>query len=170
MRIERVMRMALVSDGYELVVVLKDTGNNSTTMRWDLTAVSAAAAETDALAIIAVLNPITDAEIVSYRVSHKFIEDAFSFPSAAEVEKKASIIALIDGESVKTCNFKIPAPNVGIFQGSEGDAFNIVDISDTALLSYALVFQTAGEATISDGEVMGDLLKGKRISVGSRRG
>lgn len=162
--------MALVTDGYSLTIVLKDTGNNSTTMGFELTAVTAAAAETDALAIIAVLNPVTDATIVSYRVSHGFIEDNFSFPAAAEIEKKASIVALIDGESVKTCTIKIPAPNVGIFQGTDGKAFNLVDIADTALLSYLLVFQTAGEATISDGEVMGDPLHGKRITVGSRKG
>jgi hypothetical protein len=162
--------MTLISDGYGLSVVLKDTGGNPTTMAYDLTAATAAAAETDALAIIAVLNPITDAEIVSYRVWHKFIEDSFSLPGAAEVEKKASIIALIDGESEKTCNVKVPAPNVGIFQGAEGEAFNLVDIADTALLAYLLVFQTAGEATVSDGEVMGDPLKGKRITVGSRKG
>lgn len=162
--------MALVSDTYGLSIVLKDTGGNPTTMAFELTAATAAAAETDALAIIAVLNPVTDAEIVSYRVWHKFIEDAFSLPAAAEVEKKASIVALISGESEKTCNIKIPAPNVGIFQGTEGEAFNLVDIADTALLSYLLVFQTAGEATISDGEVMGAPLRGKRISVGSRKG
>jgi len=162
--------MALVSGGYELSVVLKDTGGNTTNMKYDLTAVTAAAAETDALAIIAVLNPITDATIVGYRVSHKFVEDDFSYPAAAEVEKKASIVSLIDGESVKTCNVKIPAPNVGIFMGTSGEAFNIVDVADVALGSYLAVFQTAGEATISDGEVMGDPLRGKRITIGSRKG
>jgi len=162
--------MALVSDGYELRVTLKDTGNNSTTMAYALTAVTAAAAETDALAIIAVLNAITDAVISTYRVSQKFIEDSFSLPAAAEIEKKASVVGLISGSSIKTADFNVPAPVVGIMMGSDGEAYNTVDISDAALLSYAAVFQAAGEATISDGEVLGDLIRGKRITVRSRKG
>lgn len=162
--------MALVSGGYFLSIVLVDTGNNHTTLTFELTAVTAAAAEIDALAIIAVLNPVTDAVIKTYRVGQRFIENAFAFPAAAEIEKKASIVALISGESEKTCQFKIPAPNVGIFQGTDGEAFNLVDIADVALLAYALIWQTAGEATISDGEVMGNLLRGKRITVGSTKG
>jgi len=162
--------MALASAGYWARITLKDTGGNSTTLTYELTAVTAAAAETDTLAIIAVLNAITDAVISSYSVAQKFIEDSFSYPSAAEIEKKASITALISGESVKTCNFKVPAPVVGIMQGAEGEAFNIVDIADTALAAYALVFQTGGEATLSDGEVMGAMLRGKRITMASRQG
>ncbi|GAI02499.1 unnamed protein product [marine sediment metagenome] len=162
--------MALVTDGYELSIVIKDTGNNATVKKYELTAVTAAAAETDALAIIAVLNPVTEGTISSYRVSHKFQEDDFSFPAAAAIEQKASIVALIDGEAVKTCTEKIPSPDVGIMQGADGEAFNLVDIADTALLAYLLVFQTGGEATISDGEVMGAPLRGKRITVGSRKG
>lgn len=162
--------MALVTAGYECRITLKDTGGNSTTLTYALTAVTAAAAETDALAIIAVLNPITDAVITGYRVSQKFIEDAFSYPATAEIEKKASVTSLIDGESVKTCNWKVPAPNVGIMMGTEGEAFNVVDIADVALGSYAAIFQTGGEATISDGEVAGDMLRGKRITMASRQG
>ena len=163
--------MALVSDGYELSVTLKDNGNNRSDKRYYLTSADFAEATTDAATIIAALNAVTDAHISGYRLAQKFIEDAYSAPGGGvQVENVAEVVGLISGESDKYARFEIPAPEAGVFVAASGKGSNIVDLGDTALLAYAALFQTGGEATLSDGEVLGALTSGKRIHRKSTKG
>jgi hypothetical protein len=163
--------MALVSDGYELSVNLKDNGSNVSTKRYYLTSATFAEAVTDTATILAALNAVTDAHISGYRLAEKYIEDAYSAPgSGVNVENIAEVVGLISGESDKYARFEIPAPEAGIFVAASGKGANTVDIGDANVLAYAALFQTDGECTLSDGEVLGTLTAGKRIHRKSTKG
>jgi hypothetical protein len=163
--------MALVLSGYEAYVSLKDNGGNVSTKKFDLTAVTIADAITDTATIIAELIDVTDANIASYRVAAVYKEDAFVHPGeGVQVENQASVSCLIDGAVDKYFNVKIPAPDQDIFVGTSGPAADVVDVTDLDLLAYLALFQTGGVATISDGEVLGAPLSGKRIHRRSSKG
>lgn len=164
--------MALVSAGFEFTVVLEDNGGNTAAKVYDLTSADMTEALADAAAIIPLLDAVTDATIRSYRVSQKFIEDAFVPPVAGvQVENLASIVLRVSGDPTKKVTHMIPAPNQGIFSGISGKAANEVDPTDVALNDYLSIFLTGQRATLSDGENISlPLFAGKRIHRGSRKG
>jgi len=162
--------MALVTNNFWLTISLADNGANVSTKTYQLQAADFATATTDAATIIAALNGVTNSVIVGYSLSERFIENAISYPAAGvENEDKASITGLLVG-GIKKANFQIPAPVISMFQGATGPAANIVDVSDAALVVYADLFDTGGEAYISDGELLDFMLSGSRISAKSRKG
>ena len=161
--------MALVpkgnGSGFYLSVTLTDNGNNDSTLDYELRAADYAAALTAKTAILAALAGVSGSEIKSTILSYRDEEDAFAFPaSGVENETKARIVYQLDG-STKKGNYDIPAPVAGIFQTPAGDGANVVDILVTALIAYNDIFEAAGQAFISDGEDMGFMLKGRRVSV-----
>lgn len=163
--------MALVSNGYWLNVALKDNGGNETTRTYQLNAALIADAITDSAAIIAALNAVTDAVIVSHFFYERFVEDAFAYPAAGvEVENQALLDFDIVDHPEKSATLTVPAPNIGIFTAATGPGANIVDTTDAAVIAYAALFQAGGEAFISDGEVAASLISGRRIHRASRKG
>jgi hypothetical protein len=163
--------MALVSNGFWLVVTLRDNGGNETTKTYQMVAADADTAATDAAAVLTALNAVTDAVVVSYFAYERFIEAAFSYPGdGVQVEN----LALLDFDLVdhpeKTATVTIPAPNIGIFVASSGSGANIVDTSDAALVTFRDLFRTGGKLLISDGEVAESLVRGRRIHRKSLRG
>lgn len=163
--------MALVANGYGLSISLVDNGGNVSTLKYDLTSADHAAALVDGAAIVSALAAITNAVISQWVIHTRYAEDAFAYPAAGvENEDKASITVLLDGLGNKKANVKIPAPVIGIFTAATGLGANIVDISDTDLLTYLAIFEDGGEAYISDGETMDMPLTGKRISAKSNYG
>jgi len=154
-----------------MTCTLVDNGGNVTTKRYELRSADATEAAADTAAIIAALNAVTNAVMSSYRYGEEFKENAFAFPAAGiENEDKASITCLLTTSGAKKGNLKIPAPVIGIFQGASGPSANIVDIGDTDLGTYADLFKTGGEAFISDGEDLDEMMSGKRISAKSQNG
>jgi hypothetical protein len=170
--------MSLVTQGFKLTVTLVDSGGNKSTLRYELTAETFADATTDTATILAALNAVTDAVIVSYHLGEVFEEDAVSYAAeGVQVENVASIVARIStGDSLeKWTTIRIPAPNIGIFQAATGKLSNQVDAADAALITYLETWESGGEATISDGEVLADAstsgnVYGKRIHRASRKG
>lgn len=163
--------MALGSVGYRLVVNLVDTGANTTTRTYELDSADATEAATDAAAVIAALEAVTDCAVAGYTLGEKFVESALTYPAAAEVENLAEISAKIVGAPHKSAVFSIPAPNVGIFTGTEGPSFNVVDVADTALMTYMQLFDGSGPASLSDGEqIVVSSAVGRRVHRKSRRG
>jgi len=157
--------MAFTTTGFFLSVTLMDYGENETHKRWQMTAATAAAAVTDAATVIAALEAVSDAEVTGYVIEQAYVEDAFALPSVVNpVSVVASITSLIDGAGSKKANLSIPSPNIGIFQGATGDAADVVDGTDVALDAYLDLFRDTGELLISDGEVLGDFLKGIRVT------
>lgn len=162
--------MALVSTGWELIVTLADRGLNIVTKTYEMTAATAAAAATDAAAILAALNAVTDANIKGYRLAEVFAEDAFATPNLGEVENQALLIFRLDSNPFKKASHYIPAPIDGIFVGAQGPTYNVLDNTDAAVLTYVGLFQSGGEALISDGETVDVLEGGRRIHRQSSKG
>lgn len=173
--------MALATKGTYLNVVLADEAGNKSTVRInlsyaDLAALSAGVTAGDIDDILTALNAVTDARVVSYNMGESYAEDAdFYGASGSEVENVALISAKIDSAVPgKTATFRIPAPNIGIFEATQGEGKNIVDITDAALQTYLALFDT-GVCRVSDGEIIENPatagnFKGKRIHRGSRNG
>lgn len=162
--------MALVSDGFFLTVNLVDSGSNVTSKTFELTAGTLALAVTDAATILTRLNAVTDCVVSGYSIGQRFTEDALVLPADTEHENRARITAYIEGQGTKKVNADIPGASIGIFAGATGEPRNTVDIADADLVAYLSTFQTGGLATISDGEVMGALISGRRIHVKSSKG
>lgn len=163
--------MALVSNGFWLSVTLRDNGGNETTRRYQLSSADATAAGTDSATILAALGAVTDAVIVSWFNYQMFVEDAFAYPgSGVEIENLALLAFDIVDHPEKTATLTIPAPAPAIFVATSGAGANIVNTSNAAVIAYGALFQTGGEALISDGEVAQTLVSGKRIHRKSSRG
>ena len=163
--------MALVADGFELTVSLVDNGGNVSTLSYELVAADHATAVTDSAIIVAALVAITNAVVSGYAIRTKMSENAFAYPAAGiENEDKASISVLLDGLGNKKANVKVPAPVIGIFTAASGAGANVIDISDTDLLTYLAIFESDGECKISDGQTMDKALTGKRISAKANHG
>lgn len=162
--------MALVGTGYELSVTLADRGLNQVTKTYEMTATTAADAATDAATILAALNAVTDANIKGYRLSQVFAEDAFATPNDGEVENQALLIMRLDGDPFKKATHFIPAPVDAIFVGAQGPNYNVLDNTDALVTAYVALFQSGGEAYISDGETVDVLENGHRIHRQSNKG
>ena len=163
--------MALVSNGFWLSVTLRDNGGNDTTRTYQLSAADATAAGADTVNILAALNAVTDAVIVSWFNYQRFVEDAFVYPaSGVEIENLALLEFDLVDHPEKSATITIPAPAPGIFVSLSGGGANTVDLADAAVIAYAALFQTGGEVLISDGEVADTLVAGRRIHRASRRG
>lgn len=96
----------------------------------------------------------------------------------SEVENRAalSLRLVTDANHLQTTQtLEVPAPKIGIFQGTSGPAKNIVDIADALVTGLvALYRETGGVATIGDGQFVQDgatgIASGKRVHKASRKG
>lgn len=165
--------MALVQESFWLNIEMRDSGNNVTSKTFQMTAATAADAETDAAAIIVKWKSITDAEVLSYTVSNRFVEDAPIIPSGGvHIENIAEVILQLEGYATKKATLTIPAPKAGIFAGVTGDNSNVVDTADGDLVAFVASFGSLGDNTllISDGEHADGIVRGRRVHRKSRRG
>lgn len=168
--------MALTLAGYSGQITLIDQGGNRAQKIYDLKSATFAEALADLQAILALLEPITDARVEGYTVNTNFREDAFSYPTGGtQVENIAELVLVLEAGIDKTAVHRIPAPSDGIFQASAGKGYNIVDINDAQLAAYieGVFTTTDGVAYISDGETvqdLGSIRAGKRIHRASRKG
>lgn len=172
--------MALVSDGFNLVIRLRDSGDNITTRTLEMTAATFAAAETDAAALVAQYNALTDAEIIGYTVSARFVENAPVIPAAGiQIENTAEIVVNIEGSATKKATFNVPAPAVAddgtgtfFFAGTTGPNSNVVDTAYAPLVAWVGNYGTLGDnrLMISDGEHADGISRGFRVHKKSRKG
>lgn len=163
--------MALVADGFDLILNVVDSGGNTTTRTYRLDSADAATAATDAADVMTAFNAVSDASIAGYTVGERFVEDALTYPADAEIENNARITAKIVGRPNRSATIDIPAPNIGIFTGTTGPARNVVDLSDAALLTFLGLFDGSGPVTVSDGEsIIVSSAVGKRIHKKSVKG
>lgn len=166
--------MALVSDGFVLTVTLVDSGNDVAVKKYLLQSADYDEAVTDSAAILAALDPITTATIRGYKITQDFVEDAFTFPTAVEIENQAEIVVRLATPN-KYGTIYIPAPLASIFVAGSGDGYNIVDGTDTLVADYLAIYNLNAQAYISDGEyitatVAQRFKSGKRIHKASQNG
>ncbi len=160
--------MALVAS-WHMSVSLKDSGGNTAVKRYELRGSDYATCSAEIATILAALSAVTTAEVAGYSLSQRWTEDAFSYPTGSEIENQALLNIMLDG-GLKTATVYIPSPTDGCFMSATGDGRNIVDVADTDVLAYVALFESGGEAYLSDGEDADSLMNGKRIHRASRKG
>lgn len=162
--------MALVpagpGSGWYLSVSLTDNDGSVSTLEYELRAIDITEAQAAVVIILTALAGVSGSVISAYNLSLRYWEDAFAYPgSGIRNEVKARVVGQLTG-STKKATFDIPAPVDGIFNGTSGEAANIVNVSAPALVSYAAIFKTATNvAFISDGEDLDFTIRGRRVSV-----
>ena len=166
--------MPIVSSGWIATFSLVDTGGNTATKLYNLQAADYAAALVDVAAVEAALDPITTATIKGYNLTEKFLDDAFTYPTLAEVENQAEIVVRLASVN-KFDTIYIPAPIASIFVGATGEQFNTVDGTDPLVAAYLALFNAGASAYLSDGETITPAVaqrfkSGKRIHKASRKG
>lgn len=158
--------MAFVNDGFELDVTLGgiDDSTQTRNYQFDGTVATYADAVTATTAVLAALANVSDGVVKGYTIKARSVEDAYNRPSVATAERgdAALVSGEIDGNPLKAWNFTVPYPKQGIFLAPAGKNYNVVDISDIALIAYKDLFAAAGPCTISDGEKAGNMVGGKR--------
>lgn len=115
--------------------------------------------------LLAAYGAVTDATINESWVRGK-VTQASADGGGNVFEQALLIVDLDDPDPDETAKLTIPAPVIGVFQGTTGTARNVVDINDVALGN--LITQLV-KYEISDGEAIdptsgvGGLLRGKRV-------
>lgn len=179
--------MAIVSQGFNASVKLVDAGGNDSVLRFDVQGATYATALANLQAIVAALDPLTNALVAGYTVAEKFAEDTDQYGAAgSEIENIAQIVSPLETTG-KYATVKIPAPVDAMFVGTTGPDRNKVNTSYAALLTYLGLFTdktgygTPGAdaiALVSDGEKIKPddansrpfIEAGKRIHRASRSG
>lgn len=168
--------MAIVKQYYKLVVALKDTGGNTSTRTYRLTASDVAGDITTVLAdvttILAALTAVTDAVIAKYEIGLLYLNDALTLPSGdINVENNAQISAKIDGFPNKSAVIEIPAPKNSLFQAPSGEGHNDMQFTTSPVPAFVNLFKTGAQILVSDGEAITDQdIKGKRVHHKSTKG
>lgn len=165
--------MAFVPDangsgnGYWLTVTLRDGQNDVSVLEYELTASTMVDATTSANTIITALLGVSLSDVVKYSISYRLMNDAPAFDALADNSVRARVVGQILGQADK-CTFEIPAPKPAVFVGTVGDNANIVNLTGTEVVAYANIWDTGGQALISDGEQMDYMLKGRRVTRAKR--
>jgi len=180
--------MALARIGFQGNIKMVDGGGNVSYFRPALEGADAATALTNLQAIIAALDPMTDALIAGYSVSDVWAEDTEVYGAvSSEVENIAEVVCRLDAVEAKYHTFRVPAPVLPLFQGTVGPDANKVNIANANLVAFVELFtnktgyQVPGAdaiATVSDGEKIKPnnttdtpvIEAGKRIHRASRKG
>lgn len=153
--------MALVSTGWVLWVNLLGRSGRPSSKFYNLTSADAAAASTDAAAILAALAAVSGGVVAAYRVYENFEENALSIAAAAVNESEvATMSCFIEDQGDKKADYGIPMPLDAIRVATVGANRRRINTANAAVLAYHALFQTGGEATISDGETAGGLIDG----------
>lgn len=165
--------MALVArtHPFELMVQIADNSGKTTKKTFELQSADAAAAATDAAAILAALNGVTAGVVKSYSINHVFIENALVLPaSGVENENQALLSIRLASDPTKYGGFSIPAADPAIFVAASGAGANTVNTGNAQVNALVGLFTTGNEAYLSDGEVADSSLdfSGKRRHVASR--
>lgn len=158
--------MAFVSEGFFGVVTLKDAADVATTITYELTAATIAAAITDMASIVALLAPITQLQIQKYDVKQKFGNDAYSVGSG-NAKVKGVVSGPILNDPTETGVFQFPDPDVGVLGTPGTPGYNIIDLASVDMAGYGSIYQTGGLSYLSDTERLLSLASGKRVTRGS---
>jgi len=149
--------------GYFLTWTGIDRNNDVAQKEWEMTAVDAATAETDAPIIIAQWQLLTQCDTVAWSVGKRMVENAIVTPAAGERQTKAVVTTRLDG-GVEKATIEIPAPVETLFRALTGDDNKIVNITFLALTEFVNNFMVAEDNRlfISDGEKVAEILRGRK--------
>lgn len=162
--------MALVPGTYFLSATWIDSGSNTRTYTYPMTATTDLDADTEALTVVGNWQAISEAALLEYHWYQAVNEDAPAPAAGSQVENQALLSYQVDGSLTRQAVVSVPAPVIGIFSAPSGPGSNIVDASDPALVTFNAMFLSGGLLTFKDGEVSDSFIQGKRIHRKSNRG
>jgi len=151
--------MAIVSQGFELIVSFADNGGKPYMQRtYALKETDPENIPTVVAAVIPEIQAVTDAVIAQYRVAEVFVENALTLPAiTVQNENQAIITAPVTGAPNKSATITIPAAKASLFVGTSGKNANIVKPPDQAPLdAFINEFGSGGtdQFYVSDGETI----------------
>lgn len=173
----RINLMALTSAGFVVTVVLVDSGENESKMRFYFRSTDFDTIRAFAVGTLATnLGAVTGSVIKSIHISESVDEDAFALPAGVENENRALIVGRLDDNGTK--NIFIPGAADGVFVAATGSDRNVVDSTDADLLAFLSMWQQVsapGDSvlTLSDGQELhptSPIKSGKRTHRASRKG
>lgn len=169
--------MALATENAIISLVLKDTGGKFSTKdfkvdpaEWDPATGLIADLKTIRDNLVTAYNVITNCLIYRGFITLPQTEDTLEFPATeCNTRVVGSVVANLETAGKKT-TLQVPGPDVGIFEGGTGKAFNTIDVTDAGLNTFLDFYQaTGGDFLISDGEKLDDAANpadsGKRITL-----
>jgi hypothetical protein len=165
--------MALAFVQFKATVNVIDSSNSTTIKTYNLRAVNFADAQTETDTIIAALLAISDSKVGRYQISYVSEDNAFTLPAnGVQNAEKAELVVRLAGFATKTERLRVPAPKAEIFTSLTNAGANVVDTANAGVLAYVALFESTGEAYISDGEdaispASNALISGRRITVKS---
>lgn len=114
------------------------------------------------------LNAVTDANVDSYYMQAPGSQAVGGLPADADVFEEAALTLDITppGEATKLATTRIPAPSIGIFQGTSGPTRDIVDTQDADLSAFVTALQIY--VLVSDGEEVNGVVSGVRRAKGGK--
>lgn len=134
---------------YSLTVA--GSAGQKSTLRYELTAADYATAVTDAAAILAAFQAVSDAV-----VQRGSLADVTEYPATLPTTGvDTAILATLSGKIVSTQKpvvVRFPAPKDAVRLGTSGEEYNELDLSNAAVEAYWDLFGVSGESYISDGE------------------
>jgi hypothetical protein len=144
-----------------------DGGLDTSVVTLGMSAVTYAQAVGAAPAIVAAYQAISKSIIMGWHLLEKWsIDGADPADATGNKAEKAKITATVDGNPLKNVSLAIQNPIDGIFLGAPGTpGYDVVDIVDGTLLTYTDYFLAAagtGGLTVSDGELIAALVRGRR--------
>jgi len=163
--------MALVADGYHSSVTLVDQGGQKSTLSFEFnpaTVTTLDLALTAQLALNTDLAGLTKSKISSYSVCERFGEDALTLPTDAQNENKGSISFTKSGFGLG--NLKVPAIADGAFVGTTGAPNNQINLVAAIVTGYTDNFKSGADYVINDGELLVELVRGKRMHSANNNG
>lgn len=157
--------MAIVNDGFGLRVTLGCSNDKKMNLNYELTAADYDEAVTTTTTILTRIGAVSAGAVQGYSITARAVEDAYSRPTSddAEYGEKASVTVGILDNPLKSANFVIPMPKIGIFVQPLGVNRDVIDVADTDLIAYKNIFGSDALAYISDGEAAENILSGKRV-------
>lgn len=169
--------MALANENAVISLVLKDTGGKFSTKEfvvdpaeWDPATGLIADLKTIRDNLVTAYNVITNCLVYRGFISLPQTEDTLEFPATACNTRVVASVVVNLATPGKKAVVIVPGPDVGIFEGTSGKAFNTVDVTDAGLNTFLDFYQdTGGDFFISDGEKLDDAANpadsGKRITL-----
>jgi|GEM_PF-6180509 len=138
--------MDFISRGFELSVSLIDTGGKTTSKSYNLRATDYEDVQRDSDTIINKLDEVTDAIIVSYKISEVFYRRESQYPEGYVRNTSRAQINCTASPSNKKISLEIPAPKAELYLGQHGASARIIDITNEKLIAYTDIFREDGLA------------------------
>ena len=158
------MAKVLEQDAIFVSYEFEDADGDKTSRRiqlvWDT---DLATTLTNAVAISASLQAITDAAVNKFTVMLDYVEDTPAARSGENQEVAHLVLGLNTNppEALsKTKAFDLPAPVVGIRVAPNGPGNNLIDIANANLTTFLAHFLPAGEAYLSHGQTLDEIKDG----------